>query len=236
MGDSIGILLEPPELSSSINTLESPHRAVRVHARPKRVALCRLRFPLASSRGFGRSGEPPAVRPNDVKPEEPMVWSQRGMSIGGSVGRIPSEGLRVTLRASAMKACGFSAPQPVPLFSLNPVPSPYLIGFSRSAPQSVAGGRRGEDSRVRIESPVLVPDAMDSHIHLNRSLRRLRLDPSTGIQEFLTKCPAPSPRQQINLVGGVTNFVGLLRPQDVAGGPRKVKAPRRMGCSGGSTS
>jgi hypothetical protein len=29
IGDSIGILLEPPELSSSINALESPHRAVR---------------------------------------------------------------------------------------------------------------------------------------------------------------------------------------------------------------
>ena len=35
MGDSIGILFEPPELSSSINTLESPHRAVRAHARPQ---------------------------------------------------------------------------------------------------------------------------------------------------------------------------------------------------------
>jgi predicted metal-dependent TIM-barrel fold hydrolase len=38
-------------------------------------------------------------------------------------------------------------------------------------------------------------------MHLDRSLRRLRLDPSTGIQEFLTKCSAPAPRQQINLVG-----------------------------------
>jgi hypothetical protein len=50
----------------------------------------------------------------------------------------------------------------VPLFSLNPVPSPHLVGFSRGAPQSVAGGRWEEDSRVRMESPVLIPDAMDS--------------------------------------------------------------------------
>jgi Tat protein secretion system quality control protein TatD with DNase activity len=52
-----------------------------------------------------------------------------------------------------------------------------------------------------MESPVLIPDVMDSHMHLDRSLRRLRLDPSTGIQEFLTQCPAPAPKQQINLVG-----------------------------------
>jgi Tat protein secretion system quality control protein TatD with DNase activity len=52
-----------------------------------------------------------------------------------------------------------------------------------------------------MESPVLIPDAMDSHMHLDRSLRRLRLDPSTGIQEFLTQCPAPAPKQKINLVG-----------------------------------
>jgi len=36
------------------------------------------------------------------------------------------------------------------------------------------------------------PDAMDSHMHLDRSLWRLRLNPSTGIQEFLTQCPAPA--------------------------------------------
>ena len=130
------------------------------------------------------------------------------MSSGGSVGRVRSEGQRVTPRASATRACGFSAPQPVLLFSLNPVPSPHVVGFSRGAPQSVAGGRRGEDSRVRVESPVLIPDAMDSHMHLDRSLQRLRLDPITGIQEFLTNCPAPAPKQQINLVGGV----GLLSP------------------------
>jgi hypothetical protein len=173
---------------------------------PKRVALCSLRFPLASSRGFGSSGEPPAVRPKVVKPEEPMDWYQGGMNSGGSVGRVPNEGQRVTPRASATRACGFSAPQPVPLFSLNPVPSPHLVGFSRGTLQSVAGGRRGEDNRVRIECSVMVPDAMDSHMHLDRSHRRLRLDPSTEIQEFLTKCPAPATRQHINLVGGV----GLL--------------------------
>ena len=126
-----------------------------------------------------------------------MDWSQ-----GGSVGRVPGEGQRVTPRASATMACGFSAPRPVALFSLNPVPSPHLVGFSRGAPQSVAGGRRGEDSQVRMESPVLIPDAMDSHMHLDRSFRRLRLDPSKGIQEFLTQCPAPAPKQRINLVRG----------------------------------
>ena len=82
--------------------------------------------------------------------------------------------------------------RPVSLFSLNPLPSPHLVGFSRCAPQSVAGGRRGEGSRVRMESPVLIPDAMDSHMHLDRSLWRLRVNPSTGIQEFLTQCPAPA--------------------------------------------
>jgi hypothetical protein len=67
---------------------------------------------------------------------------------------------RVTPRASATRACGFSAPRPVPVFSLNAVPSPHLVGFSRDAPQSVAGGRQGEDSRVRMESPVLIPYAI----------------------------------------------------------------------------
>ena len=67
---------------------------------------------------------------------------------------------RVTPRASATRACGFSAPRPVPVFSLNAVPSPHLVGFSRGAPHSVAGGRRGEDSRVRMESPVLIPYAI----------------------------------------------------------------------------
>jgi hypothetical protein len=58
---------------------------------PKRVALRSLRFPLASSRGFGSYGEPPAVRPKVVKPEEPMDWSQGEMSSGSSVGKIPGE-------------------------------------------------------------------------------------------------------------------------------------------------
>jgi hypothetical protein len=138
----------------SLNPPSSP--AVLIHWRaliellglmpsPKRVALCSLQFPLASSQGFGSSGESPAVRPNVVKSEEPVDWSQGGMSSVGSVRRVPIEGQRVTPRASATRACGFSA-----LFSLNPVPSPHLVGFSRGAPQSVAGGRRGEDSRVRI--------------------------------------------------------------------------------------
>ena len=63
---------------------------------PKRVALCSLRFPLASSQGFGSSGESSAVRPNVVKPEEPVDWSQGWMSSGGSVRRVPIEGQKVT--------------------------------------------------------------------------------------------------------------------------------------------
>jgi hypothetical protein len=65
-----------------------------------------------------------------------------------------------------------------------------------------------------MESPVLIPDVMDSHMHLDRSLRRLRLDPSTGIQEFLTQRPAPAPKQQINLVGvrGLPTESPLLIP------------------------
>ena len=70
----------------------------------------------------------------------------------------------------------------MPLFSLKPVPSPHLVGLSRGAPLSVARGRWEEDSQVRREFPVLIPDAMDSHMHLDRSFRRLRLDHSTGIR------------------------------------------------------
>ncbi len=84
---------------------------------------------------------------------------------------------RGTSRVSATRACGFSVHRPVPLFSLKPVPSPHLVGLSRVAPQPVAGGRWEEDSQVRRESPVLIPDAMDSHMHLDRSLQRLKLEP-----------------------------------------------------------
>jgi hypothetical protein len=107
---------------------------------PKRDALCSLRFSLASSQGFGSSGEPPALRPKVVRPEEPMDCSQGRMSSGGSVTRVPGEGQRVIPRASVTRACGFSAPQPVSLFSLSPAPSPHLVGFGRRYPQSVAGG------------------------------------------------------------------------------------------------
>ena len=40
-------------------------------------------------------------------------------------------------------------------------------------------------------------------MHLDRSLRRLRLDPSIGIQELLARRPRPAPKQEINLVRGV---------------------------------
>ena len=75
MGDSIGVLLKPSELSGSANALESHHRAVGAHARPKGNGLCSLRFLLAGSQGFGNSGEPPAVRPKVDRPEEPTDWT-----------------------------------------------------------------------------------------------------------------------------------------------------------------
>jgi len=124
--------------------------------------------------------------------------------------------------APATRAYGFSAPRPVPLLSLTPVPSPRLVGIGWGIPQSVAKGHREEDSRVSEEYPVLVPDAMDSHLHLDRSLRSLRLDPGTGIQEFLAKCPVPAPRQRVNLVGGGLVFCDPMTwPKD----PEKLRLP-----------
>jgi hypothetical protein len=189
----------------SLNSPNSP--AVLIHRRaliellglmpdPRREALCSLRFPVVSSRGSGSSGEPSAV-----KPEEPMDWSHEGMGSGGSVGRVPAEGQRGPSRVSATRAGGFPVPRPVPLISLKPVPSPHLVGWSRGAPQPGAGGCREEDSQVRRESSVLIPDAMDSHMHLDRSLRRLRMDPSMGIQELLARRPGAAPKQEINVVG-----------------------------------
>jgi hypothetical protein len=118
----------------SLNPPNSP--AVLIHWRaliellglmpaPRREALCSLRFPVVSSRGSGSSGEPPAV-----KPEEPMDWSHEGMGSGGSVGRVPAEGQRGPSQVSATRAGEFPVPRPVPLFSLKPVPSPHLVGWS----------------------------------------------------------------------------------------------------------
>jgi hypothetical protein len=67
-----------------------------------------------------------------------------------------------------------------------PVPSPHLVGWSRGAHQPVAEGCREEDSQV------LIPDTMDSHMHLDKSLRRLRMDPRMGIQEPLARRPRPA--------------------------------------------
>jgi hypothetical protein len=133
-----------------------------------------------------------------------MDWSHEGRGTGGSVGRGPS-------RVSATRPGGFPAPRPVPLFSLKPVPSPHLVSWSRGAHQPVAEGCREEDSQVRRESPVLIPDAMDSHMHLDRSLRRLRMDPRMGIQELLARRPRPAPKQEINVVGGCWSTVTLRR-------------------------
>jgi hypothetical protein len=131
-----------------------------------------------------------------------MDWSHEGMGGGVSVGRVPTEGQRGQSQVSATRAGGFPVPRPVPLFSLKPVPSPHLVGWSRCAPQPVSGGCREEDSQVRREYPVLIPDAMDSHMHLDRSLRRLRVDPRMVIQELLARHPRPAFKLEINLVGG----------------------------------
>jgi len=112
--------------------------------------------------------------------------------------------------------------RPVPLFSLTPMPSPRLGSMGKGILQSVAEGHREEDNRVRKESPVLVPNTMDSHLHLDRALRTLRLEPSTGIQEFLAKCPAPAPRQRVNLVGGVLVF---CYPKTWPKDPEKLRFP-----------
>ena len=56
-----------------------------------------------------------------------MDWSHGGMGSEDSVGRVPAEGQRGTPRVLATRACGFSVPRPVPLFSLKPVPSPHLV-------------------------------------------------------------------------------------------------------------
>jgi hypothetical protein len=98
MGDSFGILLEPPNSPAVLIHWRALIDLLGLMPAQRRVALCSLRFPLASSQGFGSSGEPPAVRPKVVKPEELMDWSQGWMSSGGSVGRVPAEGQRVTPR------------------------------------------------------------------------------------------------------------------------------------------
>jgi hypothetical protein len=83
-----------------------------------------------------------------------------------------------------------SGPQRVPSRSNLPCPSPH--GTSPWVPLA-----------LQPESPVLIPDAMDSHMHLDRSLRRLRMDPRMGIQELLARRPRLAPKQEINVVGGV---------------------------------
>ena len=81
MGDSLGILLEPPNSPVELILWRALIEQLGLMPVQKRVALCSLRFPLASSQGFGSSGKPPTVRSKVVKPEEPMDWFQ-----GGSVG------------------------------------------------------------------------------------------------------------------------------------------------------
>jgi hypothetical protein len=142
----------------SLNPLNSP--AVLMHWRaliellglmpaPKRDALCSLRFPLA--REFR---EPSSCKPKVDRPEEPMDWTPGRMTSGGSVRRVLGGGRAVTPRASATRACGFSAPQPVPLFSMTPVPFPRLAGIGRGTPQSMARGvgKRTAESEKSLRS------------------------------------------------------------------------------------
>jgi hypothetical protein len=55
---------------------------------------------------------------------------------------------------------------------------------------------------------------MDSHMHLDRSLRRLRMDPRMGIQELLARRPRPAPKQEINVVGV---WIKIAKIQSVLG-------------------
>ena len=145
MGDSIGVLLR---------SLNSP--AVLMHWRtliemlglmpaPKRVALCNLRFPVVSGPGLVSPGGPPAVRSVVDWPEVPMDWNSGRVASGGAVKRVLGRGRGVEPRIPAKGAYGFSAPRPVQLFSLNPVPSPRLARMGRGILQSVVGGHQEED-------------------------------------------------------------------------------------------
>jgi hypothetical protein len=59
-------------------------------------------------------------------------------------------------------------------------------------------------------------------MHLDRSLRRLRLDPSMGIQELLARRPRPAPKQEINVVGGVLVYCD---PKTWPENPEKLNLP-----------
>ena len=69
----------------------------------------------------------------------------------------------------------------------------------------------GKKSQVRRESLVLIPDAMDSHMHLDRSLRRLRMDPRMGIQELLARRPRPALSRRSTWWGVCWSTVTLRR-------------------------
>jgi hypothetical protein len=88
-----------------------------------------------------------------------MAWYHEGKGTGGSVGRVPAGGRRGPSRVSATRPGGFPVPRPVPLFSLKPVPSPHLVGWSRGAHQPVAEGCREEypPDRTSRALPLMVP-------------------------------------------------------------------------------
>ena len=201
MGDSSEFFLDPSNSPSVLMHWRAPIELLGLMPAPKREALCNLRFPnsgpeLASPRG------PPAVPSEVDRPEAPMEWTSEKVVSGEAMKRVLGRGRDVELGNPAMGASGFSTPRPVPLFSLKPVPSPRLASMWKGVFKSVVRGQREDDHQVCEESPVFVPDAMDTHLHLDRTLQRLRLEHCTGIQEFLAKCPAPKPRQRVNLVGG----------------------------------
>ena len=61
MGESFGILLEPPNSPAVLIHWRALIELLELMPAPRRVALCSLRFPVVSSQGSGSSGEPPAV-------------------------------------------------------------------------------------------------------------------------------------------------------------------------------
>ena len=101
-----------------------------------------------------------------------MKWTSGKMDSGEAVKRVLGRGRGVEPVTPAMGTYRFSKPRPLPLFSLNPVSCPRLAGKGKGIFQSVVRGHR-EEHQDREESPVLVPDAMDVHLHLDRTVRRL---------------------------------------------------------------
>jgi hypothetical protein len=67
--------LNPPNSPAVLMHWRAIIELLELMSTPMGDGLCSLRFLLAGSRGFGNSGEPPAVRPKVDRPEEPMDWT-----------------------------------------------------------------------------------------------------------------------------------------------------------------